>query len=84
MKTLHIFSPHPLPEIALVADKTTEKHSVMTLATRALVTLAVFNLRMGLTSVLGIQSVQLSYFHSGDVLLIGNFVFSFHFFSSKS
>ena len=39
---IHIFSPHPLPEIVLAADKTTEKHSVMTLATRALVTLAVF------------------------------------------
>ena len=39
---LHIFSPHPLPEIVLVADKTTEKHSVVTLATRALLTLAVF------------------------------------------
>ena len=39
---LHIFSPHPLPEIVLAADKTTEKHSVVTLATRALVTLAVF------------------------------------------
>ena len=39
---LHIFSPHPLPEIVLVADKTTEKHSFVTLATRALLTLAVF------------------------------------------
>ena len=39
---LHIFSPHPLPEIVLVADKTTEKHSVVTLVTRALLTLSVF------------------------------------------
>ena len=39
---LHIFSPNPLPEIVLVADKTTEKHSVVTLVTRALVTLSVF------------------------------------------
>ena len=37
VKTLHIFSLHPLPEIVLVADKTTEKHSL-----RALKTLAVF------------------------------------------
>ena len=89
---IHIFSPHPLPEIVLAADKTTEKHSVMTLATRALVTLAVFwgwdfnpipknALKM---SILGIFSAQLSYFHSGNVLLIGNFVLSFYFFFSKS